>query len=190
MPKKYPRSISGKFSRNEGMLKLGELLAGLCYRSLYWILFSLAERLKEDSKKDFARKRVKLGGHLQRASGYIAAAAREISFAWQISEPYMYKVEELPEHLRPEGNQNRYFIVTLENEVRYLISFRADYPERTWIDKEKIPNTLHFSFSCTRDGLFGAFGRIEEREGVAILHAKEVESDKLPMWAKHALETV
>ncbi len=187
MPKKYPRSISGKFSRKEGMIKLGEFLAGLCYRSLYWILFSLAERLKKDSKKDFGRKRVKLGGHLQRASGYIAAAAREISSAWQISEPYMYKIKELPERSRPKDNHNRYFIVTLENGVRYLVSFRADYPERTWIDKE---NTSHVSFSCTRDGLFGAFGRIEEREGVPILHAKEVEPDKLPTWAKSTLETV
>lgn len=71
------------------MKHLAGLISELHCESLAILLKELSKNLKQDSRKDWANKRMQLSNRLKEASDHLKVAYTYINEAWQISKPFM-----------------------------------------------------------------------------------------------------
>jgi len=69
--------MSNKYHKNLDFII--KKITQLGYEKLYWLFDSLAKHFEKLSKSHFKKKEKTIGAALQRASGYLAAVARELS---------------------------------------------------------------------------------------------------------------
>jgi hypothetical protein len=64
-------------------------ITDLRYDALRDLLYAIAEQLDKDAKADSGRERFKLAQSLENASFDMLSVAKNINWAWDISEPFM-----------------------------------------------------------------------------------------------------